>query len=760
MSTSVLLSPGETFDGKFVILQSLGSGGMGDVYKCRQVGVERLVALKLLNRVLADTASSLQRFEREAKILSLLDHRGIARFFFYGVSSDKFPFIAMEYVEGDSLRERVRQLGTLAWRDAANIAIQICEALSYAHDRSVIHRDLKPENIILTNGDRVVIIDFGLAKVSDPNWDSLTQTGELIGTTSYLSPELCRGYRPDHRSDLYSLGIILYEMISGVPPFSADHPMGVIYKHAHEDAPRLSVTDLSIPAQVNWIIAKCIAKDPSDRYQSAKELEADLQALISNKISAIEAPSTGSDTAHGARGKQLILLLSVLIIVSSYFVFVAKPRTNKTVANNPESQAFHKRPRKLATSDSQLRQKSLQYILDRFNKLRESNQHAEAQNLVIRWVQAIEKERPLTPSEIGDTACAISRSQAESHDFTSALRTETDALKRLEGHPESNTLAVMLLVAQLAHGPNQSEFTAGGKNSKFQQAANKLQQLLNKTELPEAVLIDAISRVVEAKIHSRQLNDALAIIEKTCSRTTNCIALMRLRAECLFSLDRIEEAKVAAKQYGSYFDFDQYRMQPSKAEQDVWSAYKTAQCAAAASRFDIAAELLEPALKAHENMADSIYGEALVQYSDWISWTSDQKNKNWVTNYPRAAESIQHLKKASRIFQLLGLPARQRSALAKIACYELALGDEKNADDTLHTALNTRDQESADDVKASIAAALLDNLPRIGVLNSSAARLAVLQKANAIFKDVQNDRYATMKAEAEHLLRVEEDASK
>lgn len=759
MSVSVL-SQGETFDGKFVVLQSLGSGGMGDVYKCRQVGVERFVALKLLNRRLADTSSSLQRFEREAKILSLLDHRGIARFYFYGVSSDKSPFIAMEYVEGEALRQRLRQLGTFAWRDAASIAIQICESLSYAHDRSVIHRDLKPENIILNNEERVVIIDFGLAKVADPNWDSLTQTGELIGTTNYLSPELCRGYRPDHRSDLYSLGIILYEMISGVPPFSADHPMGVIYKHAHEDAPRLSVTDLSVPAQVSWIIAKCIAKEPADRYQSAMELKADLQALINNQVSEIEPPSIVRDSNQGKRGKYAVVGIFVLSVVCSYFVIVANSHDSKIVASQP-SPGLRKRIRKLTVSDNQLRHKSLEELLEQFETFRRSNQHAEAQNIVQRWVLATEKERPLTDSEIGETALSISRSQSEVHDFTSALKTDDAALKQLEGRPEGKTFEIQLLISQIACGAANLEFSSGGESSRLQQAAKKLQGLLEKNAVSEETLIEGTSSVVDAKIRIRHVNDALALIERTCSRISNCLPLMRLKAECLFLQNKIDEGKVAARQYGSYNIVSQYQVAPSKEQVDVLAALKAAQCAAAASRYDVAMELLKPTLKTHENVTNFAHADALIQYSDWILLMGADSAKPADANLSAPIEeSLTHLKEAFRISHVLGMPAFERTALVKIACRQLLLDKEKMADATLRTALGTMDQESPDDVKANVASGLLDNLPWVSRFHSNVARLAILKKANEILEGVQSDRYATIKEETLHSLQIAEETSK
>lgn len=217
---SVALLSGAVFDNKFVILEPLGSGGMGSVYKARQIGFERIVALKLLSTALAESDDSTARFEREAKVLSVLHHKNIASFFLYAVSADHVPYLAMEYVEGDSLRKRFLSQARQSWRWSLQMVLQICDALSYAHKNGIIHRDLKPENIMISGEgqtERVVLIDFGLSKITDPQMtevQKLTQTGDLIGSVNYLSPELAKGLKPDSRSDVYGLGVILYEAVS------------------------------------------------------------------------------------------------------------------------------------------------------------------------------------------------------------------------------------------------------------------------------------------------------------------------------------------------------------------------------------------------------------------------------------------------------------------------------------------------------------------------------------------------------------------
>lgn len=319
------LSPGIVFDNRFVILDALGAGGMGTVYKAQQIGLERIVALKILNSALVDSDDSEARFQREAKILSLLAHKNIASFYQYGVA-ENLPFIAMEFVSGNSLRQILQGTGSISWKRICDIALQICNALSYAHEHGIIHRDLKPENIILSGDEsspKVTLIDFGLSKIIDPQMEEiqkLTRTGDLIGSINYLSPELCKGLKPDSRADIYALGVILYEMVSGHPPFAADSPVGVVYKHSNEMPAALTSTISELPVQLEQVILKCLAKAPDDRYQTASALSENLKHLIEGSFDKIEIDQPIHKKAIGARAPFLILtgLLIAAIAAASF----------------------------------------------------------------------------------------------------------------------------------------------------------------------------------------------------------------------------------------------------------------------------------------------------------------------------------------------------------------------------------------------------------------------------------------------------------
>ena len=761
MSTSTVLQSGEAFDGKFVVLQPLGAGGMGDVYKCRQIGFERLIALKILNRSLADSDSSLQRFEREAKILALLDHKNIAKFFLYGVGSNAVPFIAMEYVEGESLRQRLRALGTLGWKDAVTIAIQVCEALTYAHERAVIHRDLKPENIILTSADRAVVIDFGLAKVVDPDWDSLTRTGELIGTTSYLSPELCRGHRPDHRSDLYSLGIILYEMISGAPPFVADHPMGVIYIHAHETAPNLAITDLSIPAQMNWILAKCIAKDPDARYQSASELSNELRALINHELELIAPPAAVAGHNSGF-GKTPLILLSVLAIVASFFVVVGSSRNHRS-SSLPEAE--HKQSvKKMPASDGQMRAISLESILLQADELKVSHQHVKSQALLRHWIKAMQKSRPLTASELGQTALALSIGQAAAGDFHGAVKTSQAAINALHANPKTEDIQLIrLLTHQLAHGGSVSEFMEkpAGSPSKREQAAAELQQLIAKNVLSEKDLKEATVELVLTKMDYGQWQQALDLIELASREQPAAIGGEYLlhKSHCLFRLGKVEEAKKVARDHGrwSVGGFS-LRIAPSKTQREVNEALNTSRCAAAANRYDIALEELEPAIKKHHRLVDPIYGDALLAYAEWTLLKASSGEQTEFQLHETVAQTISVLQDAVTVFRRLELLKLERNALLKIAALYLVLGKDAEASKYIQTALNTRNLESVDDVKAAVSKQLWDDLYIIRSITrgSGLVPLTMLRRAYDISKSISSESYVSIKEQVENSLRAEE----
>jgi serine/threonine protein kinase len=272
----------EILNGQFQILEKVGTGGMGSVYKASQPAMNRMVAIKILHPKLAGRKDLTSRFRREARAMSQLSHPNTVKVFMYGeLEDDGSLYIVMEMLEGRNLNQTVRKGGPLPLERAIPILVQVCGALQEAHDLGIVHRDLKPENIFLcTQGGMVdypKVLDFGLAKVTErqmqPGSVILTQEGMVFGTPEFMSPEQAQGKTLDARSDIYSLAVILYEVLTGKLPFSARTPMEYIQKHVMEQAIPLNqrVPERKFPEGLEIVLTKALAKKPDERYQSAAE---------------------------------------------------------------------------------------------------------------------------------------------------------------------------------------------------------------------------------------------------------------------------------------------------------------------------------------------------------------------------------------------------------------------------------------------------------------------------------------------------------
>ncbi len=275
------LEPGTILGDRYEILQLLGQGGMGAVYKARDIELERLVALKLIRPDLAVHSEILRRFKQELILAREVTHHNVIRIFDLGQASG-VRYITMEYVEGRDLRALLREKGKLTPEEAVPIFQQIAAALEAAHHAGVVHRDLKPQNIMVDKGGRVYVMDFGVARSLET--PGMTQTGALVGTPEYMSPEQAKGLKVDARSDLFSMGIIFYEMLSGVLPFKADTAMATMLKRTRELAVPLAQTESGVPLFLSDIVSKCLEIDVEKRYQSSQEIAEDLEKLKSGAV--------------------------------------------------------------------------------------------------------------------------------------------------------------------------------------------------------------------------------------------------------------------------------------------------------------------------------------------------------------------------------------------------------------------------------------------------------------------------------------------
>jgi eukaryotic-like serine/threonine-protein kinase len=267
------LTLGMLVAGRYEILEVLGEGGMGAVYKAKDRELDRLVALKVIRPELATNPDILQRFKQEILLSSKVTHRNVVRIYDLG-DAEGFKFITMEYVEGEDLRHALKRHGKLGVNDAVGIIEQLFSGLETAHREGIIHRDLKPGNIMLDASGRVVVMDFGLARAIAS--DGMTQTGLMVGTMEYMSPEQAQAKDLDERSDIFTVGLIFYELLTGKMPYQADSAVASLLKRTQERAAPVSSHDAAIPGSLSSIVAKCLEPDPKLRYQNTAEVLADL----------------------------------------------------------------------------------------------------------------------------------------------------------------------------------------------------------------------------------------------------------------------------------------------------------------------------------------------------------------------------------------------------------------------------------------------------------------------------------------------------
>jgi eukaryotic-like serine/threonine-protein kinase len=285
--------------GRYELGELIGYGGMAEVHRGRDIRLGRDVAIKVLRADLARDPSFLNRFRREAQAAAGLNHPSIVSVYDTGedagVEGTAQPFIVMEYVQGRTLRDIVKAEGKLPPRRAMEIVADVAGALDFSHRGGLVHRDVKPANVMITQTGAVKVMDFGIARAVADNSATVTQTANVIGTAQYLSPEQARGEAVDARSDVYSTGCLLYELVTGTPPFQGDSPVAVAYQHVRENATAPSSRVPGLPRALDSIVMKALAKNPQNRYQSAGEMRTDLQRALANQPVSAEAVMTDAE---------------------------------------------------------------------------------------------------------------------------------------------------------------------------------------------------------------------------------------------------------------------------------------------------------------------------------------------------------------------------------------------------------------------------------------------------------------------------------
>jgi serine/threonine-protein kinase len=290
----------ELLSGRYELGEILGFGGMSEVHMARDTRLHRDVAVKVLRADLARDPSFYLRFRREAQNAAALNHPAIVAVYDTGeaeTAAGPLPYIVMEYVEGVTLRDIVHTDGPMPPKRAIEVIADACQALNFSHQHGIIHRDVKPANIMISKAGAVKVMDFGIARALADS-TNVTQTAAVIGTAQYLSPEQAKGDPVDARSDVYALGCVLYEMLTGEPPFVGDSPVAVAYQHVREDPVPPSTRHSSISPELDAVVLKALAKNPDNRYQSAAEMRADLVRVHSGE--APEAPKVFTDAERSS----------------------------------------------------------------------------------------------------------------------------------------------------------------------------------------------------------------------------------------------------------------------------------------------------------------------------------------------------------------------------------------------------------------------------------------------------------------------------
>ncbi|MBD3299117.1 MAG: protein kinase, partial [candidate division Zixibacteria bacterium] len=306
----------------YEIISQLGVGGMGEVYLAKDTRLDRQVALKFLPREIAGDADRRKRLELEARTASSLDHPNILTIYEIDDHEGR-PFIAMAYVEGGSLKERLEQ-GTIDIEDAARYGVQIASGLGAAHARGIVHRDIKPDNILIDENNRARLTDFGLAKLKESS--GLTGRGTAVGTVGYMSPEQAQGLEVDARSDVFSLGVLLYELFTGEKPFVAEHAAAALYAIVHETPTPVRELNPDIPEPLAAVVARALAKDPSDRYPDARAVESELRTIARDlEYSRVSSSGAYAVHAHPPKTKRFAWAAAGVIIILVGLVLTFSP---------------------------------------------------------------------------------------------------------------------------------------------------------------------------------------------------------------------------------------------------------------------------------------------------------------------------------------------------------------------------------------------------------------------------------------------------
>lgn len=411
---STAFQPGDVIDGHYEVLAAIAAGGCGFVYKVNDVLMQKVFALKILNKDVVSEKSML-RLRKEAQAAAKLDHPNLVRSIYFGLIDDAQPYLVMDFADGPTLSEYLKQHGAIPWTEALRIFIPVCNAVAYAHSQGVIHRDLKPANIMLTGyaggKDAITpkVVDFGIAKMLDESDAlALTKTGEVFGTPLYMSPEQWAGTGVDERSDIYGLGCVLFEALSGAPPFQGKTAMETMTRHASETPPSLQEASLGrqFPCGLEKVVAKMLAKKSGDRYQTFSQVVDDLNLVQTGDVDRMSAMAErGSKSPlHSIFSNPFTWVsIAVVSIICGIALFLHQP--TKPAATVPGTAQKQGMDPVLPSEESIIAQQSTNpdELIKLAVQLEKEGKYVQSENVLKRTIKLNEKNSPPNSTALADS---------------------------------------------------------------------------------------------------------------------------------------------------------------------------------------------------------------------------------------------------------------------------------------------------------------------------------------------------------------------
>ena len=319
MNSALRFEPGEVLDGQYEVLSALGQGGMSETYRARDVNSGQVLVLKIPFASLIGDPATFSRYQREMEIGKRLDHPNIQKLMAEGrLGGGVAPYMVLEYVDGELLLSYIAARAPLSADEALHITRQIVDALRYCHERGIVHRDLKPENMLITRDGQIKLMDFGIALLQGARRVTFRRLSNSVGTPDYMAPEQVRGERGDARTDVYAVGVMLYEMLAGEVPYRGDNALAVMSQRVTSDAPLLRLARPDVPPQLEAVVFRALRRDPSERYQSMADLQHDL-----DNLDAVAIPDYGlAQLARPRSGAMPSPLVSAGIVLAVFLVLI------------------------------------------------------------------------------------------------------------------------------------------------------------------------------------------------------------------------------------------------------------------------------------------------------------------------------------------------------------------------------------------------------------------------------------------------------